>query len=123
MSPGILVYGYDKNQAEQIQESITIALKKTIFLKSAFDKESELIESLIKADNNNMFEDNKTKIIMFIDMIDSEVRTVLNSFPKNIQRPIFCGLTEHNISWPFKELKEHLLEEQAFWKQQKPQNE
>ncbi|MBS3778150.1 MAG: DUF3783 domain-containing protein [Candidatus Thermoplasmatota archaeon] len=44
---------------------------------------------------------------------------MLQTFPNTVDRPIFCGLTEHNISWPFTKLKNHLLEEQAYFEKQK----
>jgi len=122
MTPGILVYGYDKHDADVIYESITQTLQKPIFVTSAIDNESETINSLIDQQHQNKFEEKDTKIIMFISINNEEIQQILKIFPIKVKRPIFCGLTKHNISWPFINLKEHLLEERAYWEQQKSTN-
>ncbi len=119
MNPGILVYGYDKHDADLIHESITQTLQKPVFVTSAINNESETINTLIDQQHQNKFEEKDTKILMFISINNEEIQQILKVFPISVKRPIFCGLTEHNISWPFTNLKEHLLEEQAYWDQQK----
>ncbi|HMA83017.1 MAG TPA: DUF3783 domain-containing protein [Candidatus Thermoplasmatota archaeon] len=122
MNPGILIYGYDKHDADVIYESITQTLQKPIFVTSAIDNESETINSLIDQQHQNKFEEKDTKIIMFISINNEEIQQILKVFPIKVKRPIFCGLTKHNISWPFVDLKEHLLEERSYWEQQKSTN-
>lgn len=118
MNSGILVYGYSKNDADIIYTAISSLLQQQIFLKSANGKESFTIENLIESSSND-FEDKTPKIIMFIDIKDSKIKQILGSFPSSVTRPIFCGLTEHNIAWSFSTLKDHLLEEQEYWNKQK----
>jgi hypothetical protein len=119
MNPGILMYGYEKTDADRINQSITKTIKKPLFMTSAVGKESDIIDSLINTHQENKFEDKDTKIIMFINITNEEIQHILKEFPIAVQRPIFCGLTKHNISWSFSQLKEHLLEEQKYWEQQK----
>jgi len=67
--------------------------------------------------NENVFEDKDAKILMFLGFNDQQIGTALNGLPKDagFVRPIFCGLTEHNVNWPLSDLIKDLLAEQNFW--------
>ena len=118
MNSAILVYGYKKNDVNKIYKTVSASLNRPLTLHSASGNESHTIEQLITKSDNH-FEENEPKIIMFISIDDEEIRSILNSFPSTVSRPIFCGLTPYNKSWTFSTLKEHLLEEKAYWEQQK----
>jgi hypothetical protein len=118
MNSAILVYGYEKNDADTIYKAISTCLNRPLSLYSASGNESSTIELLL-TNSENHFEENDPKIIMFVSIEDEEIRSILNLFPSSVSRPIFCGLTTHNKSWTFTTLKEHLLEEKAYWDQQK----
>ena len=121
MNSAILVYGYGKKDVDTIHKAISTCLNRSITLYSASRNESHTIEQLLTKSENH-FEENDPKIIMFVSIEDEEIRSILNSFPSTVSRPIFCGLTPYNKSWTFTTLKEHLLEEKAYWKQQKGNN-
>jgi hypothetical protein len=55
---------------------------------------------------------------MFLGFDDNDISSTLEKFPAadKMTRPIFCGLTENNISWPLQKLLEHLIEERNYWK-------
>ncbi len=118
MNSAILVYGYEKQDVDTIYNAISSCLNRPISLHSASGNESQTIEELLTK-SNNYFEENNPKIIMFVSIENEEIHSILNSFPTSLIRPIFCGLTPHNKSWTFTSLKEHLLEEKAYWEQQK----
>jgi hypothetical protein len=119
MNLGLVIYGYDKDDAERVHKTINEQFDTPLFLKSATGKENETIKQIIYSTDENEFENKKTKIIMFVNITNDEIQQVLQTFPQTITRPIFCGLTKHNISWSFSDLKIHLLEEQAYWEKQK----
>ena len=121
MKRGLLLYGYNQKDAETIHEHISSILHRPLFLKSASGKENETIEMLLGHSDKSVFIPNETKILLFVNITDEELQQILTLFPSTVKRPIFCGLTEHNILWPFSELKQHLLEEQAYWQKQKQQ--
>lgn len=121
MPKGLLIYGFDKKDANVIYESMNQQVQSSLFLKSAHGKESETVETILESSYDNDFKNKKTKIIMFVNIKNSDIQQMLQTFPNTVERPIFCGLTKHNINWPFTELKNHLLEEQAHLKQQRSQ--
>lgn len=121
MNSGLLVYGYIKKDAELLHNNVISLLQRPLFLKSASGKESETIETLLDRSDTLDFIQDETRIVLFVNISDEEITQIINFFPSSVKRPIFCGLTEHNISWPFAFLKEHLLEEQAYWQKQKNQ--
>lgn len=119
LNEGLLIYGYEKDDADIIYNKLSSLFEQPPFLKTASGKESETIETILDSSDDSFFEEDETKIVMFINMTDSSIQQILNSFPSSVPRPIFCGLTQHNITWPFHELKTHLLKEQAYWEKQK----
>jgi len=121
MNQGLLIYGYTKNEAETLLDDIISLVQKPLFVRSASGKESDTIETIINSSANPRFVENDTKILMFVNMTDPVIQKILSSFPSSVPKPIFCGLTKHNIKWSFHELKEHLLEEKAYWEKQKNQ--
>lgn len=122
MNSGILIYGYNKSDAERLQEAINNQLNTSLFVKSANGKEDATIQTILDSSDENKYKDETTKIIMFININDKNIQKILQRFPVDVERPIFCGVTEHNISWSFTTLKNHLLQEKRYWQQHKNQS-
>ncbi|MEA3471506.1 MAG: DUF3783 domain-containing protein [Thermodesulfobacteriota bacterium] len=119
MNPlGILVYGYNEQDVRFIVESLGHTLGQEIFVISASKKEDMKIRDILEKGPEDLFEDNETKIIMFLAFSKEQIDMTLTEFPdkKDLTRPIFCGLTNHNIGWQLSDLTEHLLEEERHWK-------
>ncbi len=115
---GILLYGYDEHDARFLQKKISEALSDKILLKSARDNEEKTVKEILNKDAGFFFEEYQPKIMLFFGMNDETIQKILSHFPSTIKRPIFCGLTKHNINWEFKELINHLLTEQEMMKKQ-----
>jgi len=121
MNPlGILVYGYNEDDARYIEESLGRTLGQEIFLISASKKEDMTIGNILEKGPEDIFEERETKILVFLGFSKEQIDMTLKEFPgrANLARPIFCGLTQHNIGWHLTELIEHLLEEERHWKKQ-----
>ena len=115
MNPtGILLFGYDRQQADTIKESLDGLLKKEIFLISASHKEDWKIIDILEQEPGTCFEEKNHKVCMFLGFSREQIDTTLKGFPKEkgIARPLFCVPTQHNLQWRFEKLQEHLLEEQ-----------
>lgn len=120
MNEGLLFFGYAEDEAKKIHLSISKGLNKLLFKKSASGKENETIEQLLEG-SSDQFDEENPKILMFVSLDDTEIQASINSFPRSVHRPIFCCLTPHNLNWSFHKLKDHLLDEQAYWQKQKAQ--
>jgi hypothetical protein len=68
-----------------------------------------------------MFKDETPKILLFLGFSDEYITRVLDTFSQieGVERPIFCGLTEENSTWPINQLLSHLEEEHRYWSSQK----
>lgn len=115
---GILVYGYNKKNAQFIGESLGIILDREIFVISASQKEDMKITDILEKGPEDIFEDKEAKVIMFLAFSKEQIEMTLREFPDegDLPRPIFCGLTNHNMGWHVSDLIEHLLEEERHWK-------
>jgi hypothetical protein len=115
---GILVYGYSEEDARFIGESLGHTLEQEIFVISASKKEALTIRDILEKGPEDLFEDRETKILVFLAFSKEQIDMTLKEFPvrDNLTRPIFCGLTHHNIGWHLSDLIEHLLEEERWWK-------
>jgi len=118
---GILVYGYGKTKARSIHQHLEAVLDTDILLISATDREEDTVESIITNDTAGMFKDETPKILLFLGFSDEYITRVLDAFSQieGVERPIFCGLTEENSTWPFNQLLSHLEEEHRYWSSQK----
>lgn len=115
---GILIYGYNDNDARFIAESLGHTLNQEIFVISASQKEDLSIREILEKGPEDLFEDRETKILIFLAFSEEQIDRALKEFPvrEDLVRPIFCGLTQHNIGWHLSDLIEHLLEEERHWK-------
>jgi len=111
---GLLLFGYDRQQADTIKETLDGLLEKDLFLISASQRENWKVIDILEEEPGNLFEEMTPKICMFLGFSREEIDATLKGFPKEkeIARPLFCVPTEHNLQWRFERLREHLLEEQ-----------
>ncbi len=114
--PGILLYDYNEQDARQLKISIEEILSSDIIIKSASKRKKQTVDSILQEQTKLFYQDDEPKILLFFGMNDKQIHQVLGSFPEQINRPIFCGLTPSNIHWPFHELIQHLIAEQEMMK-------
>lgn len=119
MNPlGIMAYGYNEEDARCIGEWLGHTLEQEIFVISASKKEDMTIGDILEKGPEDIFEERETKILVFLAFSKEQIDRTLREFPskEGLTRPIFCGLTQHNIGWHLSDLIEHLLEEDRRWK-------
>ena len=118
---GIMLYGYSKDQAGLIQNHLEALFEMPITVISGKGKESEVVAVIITDEHVNDFGEGSPKILMFLGFSDDEIKKTVDTFHSivNVQRPIFCGLTEENMQWSLRMLIEHLEEEHRRWTNQK----
>ncbi len=110
---GIISYGYTEKDAEKIKTELEKTLNEGITLFGAAESDNFIVKSILENPEKSSFKESKNKFIMFLGFSNDDIKTALTTFPGEITRPIFCGLTENNMSWKVNYLMEHLLEEQA----------
>ena len=119
---GVLIYGYNGEDALQIKLFLDAAFGSPVFLKSASGRNGEKVLDILQSVTGNSFADEKTKIMMLLGFSEEQIRTILGSFPSGadaLPRPMFCMLTEENRNWPLAELLEHLERERRYWAEKK----
>ena len=116
-SLGVLICGYHQEDARTIKAFLDNALDTYVILVSASRKTDMTIIDILKKGPEECFEDEETKIMMFLGFSEVQTHMVLEGFPKSdgLKRPIFCALTDQNRHWPLRELIEHLAEEHRRW--------
>ncbi len=121
-SYGILVYGYEHDAAQRIQQFISQLLKEPLLLMSATGQESKRVKQLLTNQDKEIFVDVSPKFVMFLGFSNDEIHISLDQFHliQEVDRPIFCGLTQDNMDWTIKELLDHLVKEHQHWSQQQP---
>lgn len=110
---GIMLYGYNKKNSEEIRSFVSELMKEDVDLFGASPESNYMVKDIVLDPEKSEFLDSPNKFFMFLGMDNSIIQQVLNDFPSNIQRPIFCTMTENNIKWHVNYLIEHLLEEEA----------
>ncbi len=116
----ILVYGYNKEDSQKIKTFIENKLNVNTVLISASEKEKSNIGDIIEANQAHTFQDSENKVLMFLDFLDEEIRLLLYNFSElTITKPLFCVLTEHNISWALDKLIDDLIEERKYFEEQR----
>jgi hypothetical protein len=117
---GILIYGYNRENALQIEKTLDRVLNDSIFVISASGKSNRTIADILDSGPDDFYEDRTDKMIMFLAFNKEQIDAALNGFPSpEIERPIFCGLTAQNIQWPLNRLFEHLKDEHRQWTRDK----
>ena len=108
---GMLFYGFSKDCAVTVHSVISDALSKEIDLISASSCEGEKLEDIIVRNGSGSFDEKDEAFLMLLGFDDDMLRNALESYPKNLRRPIFCTLTKNNLLWTPEFLLEHLIEE------------
>lgn len=111
VSMGLLFYGFSKDEVDLIKQQIHIILESNIIFLTASLRENHTIKEIIDMTDHSVFESKDNRFIMFLGFEDELMMKFLKSFPGNIKRPIFCGLTDSNINWTVSFLMDHLIEE------------
>jgi hypothetical protein len=116
-SVGVLICGYHQEDAQTIKAFLDKTLDTYVFIASASRKTDMKIIDILEKGSDECFEDEKTKILMFLGFSEVQTHMVLEGFPADggLKRPIFCALTSQNQHWPLCELIEHLVEEHRQW--------
>jgi hypothetical protein len=116
---GILIYGYNKEDALRIRAAFDRAVEDAVFIISGSGKEDRLVMDILDQGPEDLYEDKEDKIVMFLAFTKAQVDAALSGFPSQaVLRPIFCGLTIQNLQWTLDHLIEHLKEEHQQWTQQ-----
>jgi len=110
---GVMLYGFDENSALEIKWYLDKLAERDVMLISASGREGERVSSIIGEPGASSFENKQSKIMMFLGFEDRHIGPAMKAFPTELERPIFCALTEQNINWTLDYLIEHLLEERA----------
>jgi hypothetical protein len=114
---GILLYGYEKTDAYIIKSAIETILNCELILISSSRKESQIVENILSDELYDTYEEKEVKMLMFLGFNDNQINLTLEKFPDpdKVSRPVFCGLTENNITWPLEKLLGHLIDERNYW--------
>ena len=107
----LLTFGLSRDEAAVSTQILSQKLGKDIDLISASGMENHTVEEILELAPDSVFVEDSTRFVMFLGFDDAEIRTSLDSFPLTEMRPIFCTLTENNLSWTIRKLADHLLEE------------
>ena len=115
---GILLYGYDKDHADIIENTLEEAFGSSLTVFAGAGKEERTLADILSEGPGGRHIGNEAKILVFLGFDNERIGAALGAFPRNagLARPIFCGLTEQNINWPLGELVEHLLEEDRYFR-------
>ncbi|HPB81972.1 MAG TPA: DUF3783 domain-containing protein [Spirochaetota bacterium] len=108
---GLLFYGYEIKSAEVIKETYSGIFSETIEIFGAVESDNFRVEEILEYPEKSRFENGENKFLMFLGFDNEQISRCLQTFPSSEKRPIFCGLTEHNINWKVNYLMEHLIEE------------
>jgi hypothetical protein len=116
-SVGVLICGYNEEDARTIRAFLDKTLSTTVIMVSASQKADMKIIDILKKGPEECFDEEQTKILMFLGFSEVQARMVLEGFPSDggLKRPIFCSLTAQNQQWPLRELIEHLVAEHRQW--------
>ncbi|HHN82074.1 MAG TPA: DUF3783 domain-containing protein [Methanomicrobia archaeon] len=111
MKKGVLLYGFGNRDAEDLKTQIEHAIASPVTAWGA-PPDDETVLPILEETVEGQFEDAPDRCVMFVGFEGSEIQKVLRSveFPPPVS-PLFCCPTETNVTWPFRELIEHLKEE------------
>jgi hypothetical protein len=114
---GIMLYGYNKSDALTIKNALDAIFNTDVLLISGSGREAHIIEEIIADKAHALFEAKEHKVLMFLGFENKQIELALAGFPgrDKVTRPIFCTLTESNITWLLNRLLQHLAEEKAYW--------
>jgi hypothetical protein len=119
-SVGVLIYGYNEDDARTIKAFLDKTLDTAVIMVSASQKADMKIIDILRKGPEECFEEEGTegtRILMFLGFSEVQTHLVLERFPSDggLKRPIFCSLTAQNRQWPLRELIGHLVAEHRQW--------
>ena len=117
--PTMILYGYEESEAQTLTQQLEILLDTEIAVLSASGMENATVNEIILKRPDKVFLSHPFKVLVFVDFEEEDIEKTGYNFPKDVTRPIFCGLTPDNVQWPFGYLLEHLLEEYRQWQKKK----
>lgn len=105
-SKGILLNGYNNEEKDAICDTIKNKLSiNNLLIYSGYNNQKLKIKEIISNENlKQEFDSDRKKILMFLNFNDIEIKQTLTYFPKNIERPLFCVLTQNNSEWDIEKL-------------------
>lgn len=110
-SLGLLLYGFSDAEAGLLKEETKSFYESDIILLSASEREELTVKEILNLQDHSFGQALDERFIMFLGFDDDLIMKFMKSFPSNIRRPIFCGLTSSNIEWKVSYLMDHLIEE------------
>jgi hypothetical protein len=117
---GIMVYGYNEADAKKIKIKIEGIMKKEVDLISGSRQENQVIRDILESGGAADFEEADRKVMMFLgDFTTKQLQASMKALPPEgeIQRPIFCTVTDRNFFWTLSDLIEDLVKEERYWKE------
>ncbi len=116
-SVGVLICGYDQEDARTIKAFLDKTLDTYVPLICASQKTEMKIVDILRQRQAECFAEEEIQVLMFLGFSEVQTHMVLEGFPGNggLKRPIFCALTSQNQHWPLRELIEHLVAEHRQW--------
>jgi len=116
-SVGVLICGYNQEDARTIKAFLDGTLDTYVIMVSASQKTEMKIIDILRTSPEEHFRDEEPKILMFLGFSEVQIHMVLEGFPGEggLKRPIFCSLTAQNQHWPLRDLIEHLTAEHRQW--------
>lgn len=114
---GVLISGYGPEDARTIKAFLDRTLDTYVLLVGVSSTADRRIEEILRQGPTGDFQDEETKILMFLGFSEVQRHMVLEGFPGEggLGRPIFCSLTGQNRQWPIGALIAHLVEEHRRW--------
>jgi len=123
-SAGVLIYGYQGEDARRIRIFLDEVAGAPVFVTGASGQNETRIIDILQNTTESRFADEQPKIMMLLGFSEEQIHVILGGFSaglKGVERPIFCMLTENNQDWQLKQLLEHLEEERRHWSRKRPE--
>ena len=120
--PAMMIYGYEATDAAIIAATAIKLLTTEVQVVNATFSESETIREIIEGTQLESYQDELNKMVMFLGITPKQIKKIIENWPKDIEEPMFCGLTETNIDWTLDYLLESLaLEKNAMLSREEQQ--
>lgn len=115
---GIMAYGFSKDDAETIRDSLKEINGEDVILITGSGREDHLLGDILEDEEYSTFEEKEDpRVIMFLGFDGPKIHASMDGFPRlEGRRPIFCTPTEKNISWTLKALLQDLMGEREYFR-------
>ncbi len=116
---GLMLYGFSKDQSENLKEVLHGLLRVPITIISSSGKEDVVLQDILEKEEASFFEEkDDPRVVMFLGFDGPQIHAAMDNFPRfeGRKRPIFCTPTEENISWKLFDLLKDLMEEREHFK-------